>query len=116
MNKINYQGQTAKEMVNAITISFNRNINNEFGFVGELIKDDRFSSFDAEILYQLLIKKSPQPIETAPKDGTVIDIWHRQERITNARWNKDYKQWQDKLGNCYDFVYYWQPIPQIRGE
>lgn len=27
-----------------------------------------------------------QPIETAPKDGTVIDLWGRCGRIPNVRW------------------------------
>lgn len=27
-----------------------------------------------------------QPIETAPRDGTVVDLWYRGERITDYRW------------------------------
>lgn len=36
-----------------------------------------------------------QPIETAPKDGTIIDLWYPSEprRVTNCRWYKKSKYW-----------------------
>jgi hypothetical protein len=27
-----------------------------------------------------------EPIETAPKDGTLIDVWVSEERVTDVRW------------------------------
>lgn len=47
-----------------------------------------------------------QPIETAPKDGTFVDLWvvekfvlqherDKGERVVNARWGKDWKYLSD---------------------
>jgi hypothetical protein len=29
-----------------------------------------------------------QPIETAPKDGTPVDLWYEGERLTNYSWEQ----------------------------
>ena len=46
-----------------------------------------------------------QPIETAPKDGTLIDLWQKHEygecRLTNARWqDSDYHGG----GPCWEYL------------
>lgn len=75
-----------------------------------------------------------QPIETAPRDGTEIDVWEychdpawRPEshgiasgmRCTNVRWQND--QWEvffqhdgewDALSNDHYTVSHWIPIPR----
>lgn len=79
-----------------------------------------------------------QPIETAPKDGSEIDIWEychdpvwRPDpkdrgiengiRYTNVRWeDRAWHQFQDYLGDWVDVagadnhytVSHWMPIPQ----
>lgn len=34
-----------------------------------------------------------QPIETAPKDGTIVDLWTNYGRRTDCKW--DYYSWQN---------------------
>lgn len=57
--------------------------------------------------------KNPQPIESAPKDGTLIDIWYRQERIPNVYWNEEHSMWRDDSGDYFDDATHWRPIPTI---
>lgn len=76
-----------------------------------------------------------QPIETAPKDGTEVDIWVKalwsgrcagHWRIPNAEWNEERGQWisrfhQDRLPMEYTnegpdrksarVVTHWMPLP-----
>lgn len=65
-----------------------------------------------------------QPIETAPKDGTVIDLWdgHYGVRVTNARWDHHYwlngvpqgeKSWgrDDRDGPFCAKPTHWMPLP-----
>ena len=61
-----------------------------------------------------------EPIETAPKDGTRIDLWSRSERVPNARWDARRKAWvHDWLGD-FDSIdevrvdgnpTHWMPLP-----
>lgn len=67
-----------------------------------------------------------QTIDSAPKDGTRVDLWCDGERICNARWDADQKGWvspqpsdawgvsvlEDDLVYFVDDVIYWMPIPQ----
>jgi len=66
-----------------------------------------------------------QPIETAPKDGTVIDLWdgHYKHRVVNARWANHYwmngvpireKSWgsNDRDGPFCDKPTHWMPLPK----
>lgn len=60
----------------------------------------------------------PLPIESAPKDGTVIDVFSSKiGRITNAYWHDYDECWADDFQN-YDVIYitHWLPIPQVKGE
>ena len=44
-----------------------------------------------------------QPIETAPKDGTIIDVWHdRWGRHTDVKWG-EYRKYQTE-GHLYEPV------------
>lgn len=72
-----------------------------------------------------------QPLDTAPKDGTPIDMWSRRGRITNARWLtpvchvEEYKAWcAEEYEECGSYgltqlVYveidpeptHWMPVP-----
>ena len=62
-----------------------------------------------------------QPIETAPRDGTEVDIWVREylgwgkvsdkgHRITNVRWMECNKRWDNNLAT--DIPTHWMPIPE----
>lgn len=66
-----------------------------------------------------------QPINTAPKDGTVIDLWAGDYRYTNAYWFDHIKRnggWNGNLsgwvfeGEGTEYVYedptYWRRIPR----
>lgn len=70
-----------------------------------------------------------RPIETAPQNGTTIDLWIRYVegeggyRITNARWDRESGQWQDWApGDCGDMgwrqldwqhlITHWMPLPE----
>lgn len=68
-----------------------------------------------------------KPIETAPKDGTKIDLWVRGKRIPDAYWIKssDDPEFADWAVKTYDshlcetvdsFVYseptHWMPLPE----
>lgn len=51
-----------------------------------------------------------QPIETAPRDGTPVDLWHRVgTRMCEVWWDADDKCWS----NCSDDSDYthWMPCP-----
>lgn len=51
-----------------------------------------------------------QPIETAPRDGTVIDLWHvGGMRITEQWWDAEDESWCG-LGDDNDFSH-WMPAP-----
>lgn len=60
------------------------------------------------------------PIESAPKDGTKIDVWHVNERVTDVYWSEIQDAW------CFDGFFgpeeptpisslpaptHWQPLP-----
>jgi hypothetical protein len=66
-----------------------------------------------------------QPIETAPKDGTLIDLWGRNllrvdrrgERIVNVRWGactdwlgREHEDWLTGRGEDYRPTH-WMPLP-----
>lgn len=57
----------------------------------------------------------PFPIESAPKDGTVIDIFNRNGRATDVYWNPVYDSWSNGR-NHYSDATHWLPIPQVKGE
>jgi hypothetical protein len=56
-----------------------------------------------------------QPIETAPKDGTTVDLWsgHHQRRWADCCWN-DGKWWVYNNGyEPYEFdPTHWMPLPE----
>lgn len=61
----------------------------------------------------------PLPIESAPKDGTVIDVFGYYEgesfRVTDVSWNDTIKGFMN--GNIrYTHATHWLPIPQVKGE
>ena len=59
-----------------------------------------------------------QPIETAPRDGTLIDLWAG-ERIANCAWNVPSKCWGERIGVGSGWKYWavvldpthWMPLP-----
>lgn len=61
-----------------------------------------------------------QPIETAPKDGTTIDLWLQAgERIADARWNRDaWRFWCQDEFESMDWIKivgratHWMPLPE----
>ena len=69
-----------------------------------------------------------QPIETAPKDGTVVDLWARREqtdkyeRLADCHWcgmtdwlGNEYDGWDGLspgLRRTYDNPTHWMPLPE----
>lgn len=61
-----------------------------------------------------------RPIESAPMDGTKIDVWSRDERITDVYWS-DIQDWWCVDGMCgpeeptplhvAPAITHWQPLP-----
>lgn len=114
-----YQGQTIQEMVNLIMTSFLHN-KNEFDFTNDLVKSELFSGFDGEVLYNLLLQiTKPLPIESAPKDGTVIDIFSpTYGRVVDVSYGECYKAWHKPTRLTTLIVKdatHWLPIPQVKG-
>lgn len=61
-----------------------------------------------------------RPIETAPKDGTHIDLWAGEERVADCRWNVRSKRWEYWAWGDFDGMAmvkvdynptHWMPIP-----
>jgi hypothetical protein len=57
-----------------------------------------------------------RPIDTAPKDGTEIDIWMSGFRYPNSYWGKVEQAWLDVDGEkLYDIFFeeptHWMPEP-----
>lgn len=55
-----------------------------------------------------------QPIETAPKDGTEIDVWDKWGfRIPCVRWEVTFLWWAQDDGPCVtdDELSHWMPLP-----
>jgi hypothetical protein len=51
-----------------------------------------------------------QPIETAPRDGTPVDLWHKDGfRVTEQWWEKSDSTWS---GLAYDHFTHWRPITE----
>ena len=64
-----------------------------------------------------------QPIETAPKDGTLIDLWYPiRGRITNRRWYRKNKFWGgevgkfDRIATLDEEPTHWIPLPDAPKE
>ena len=61
-----------------------------------------------------------QPIETAPKDGTDIDLWLHGFRVADCYWDKVAGEWCDSDGdrlteNVVDYGQgptHWMPHPE----
>lgn len=55
-----------------------------------------------------------QPIETAPKDGEIVDLWHRvYGRITDTWW--DDGGWVPAADWQSDITH-WKPLPEPPGK
>jgi hypothetical protein len=61
-----------------------------------------------------------RPIETAPKDGTHVDLWAGEERVADCRWNISRSRWEHWGWGDYDGMdmvkvdfepTHWIPIP-----
>lgn len=67
-----------------------------------------------------------QPIETAPKDGTRVDLWADGERVCDAWWNANRGKWmnpqpttnwgipvlEDDEATDGDRATHWMPLPE----
>ena len=55
-------------------------------------------------------KMNWQPIETAPKDGVLVDLWHKGGfRVAEVWWDKDDACWSCSMDDL-DFTH-WMPLP-----
>ena len=59
-----------------------------------------------------------QPIETAPRDGTVIDLWFAGEwnrRMPDAYWSQHVRAWLPEGRGCSyldsPIITHWRPLP-----
>ena len=55
-----------------------------------------------------------QPIETAPKDGTSVDLWRGLNgmRLTNAHWSGNRWVWKHyRYHQTDDQITHWMPLP-----
>lgn len=58
-----------------------------------------------------------RPIDTAPLDGTEVDLWRDGERLTNWRFNARRHGWSQEVGYPVVTVYlikqpsHWMPVP-----
>lgn len=51
------------------------------------------------------------PIDTAPHDGTPVDLWHKSGmRITECWWDAEDECWSCAMGES-EFTH-WMPIPE----
>jgi hypothetical protein len=58
-----------------------------------------------------------QPIETAPMDGTIVDLWlvanKQGYRYANCWWCPDRKTWANAIGDFEEScATYWMPLPE----
>lgn len=61
-----------------------------------------------------------QPIETAPKDGSEVDLWTANGRVPDAKWNAKRSRWEEwGLGGFEQMTWvdvdypptHWMPLP-----
>jgi len=54
-----------------------------------------------------------QPIATAPKDGTVVDLWWKGQRMTGCWWNITMEKWTDDRSGLFykPDPSHWMPSP-----
>ena len=65
---------------------------------------------DNEDLVRVLDAVKWQPIETAPKDGSLVDMWHKNGfRVVETWWTDD-KCWACVMDDS-DFTH-WMPLPE----
>lgn len=73
-------------------------------------------------LSQQLANEQWQPIETAPKDGTTIDLWCRNishgstgaVRAPDSFWDDEVQKWEDRHGWILETKWkptHWMPLP-----
>jgi hypothetical protein len=83
------------------------------------IHDARIKELEAQVTWQ--------PIETAPKDGTVIFVWYEpaikhysafRNEIKKARWLDDLEEWsvEGVGGNVAPTVTHWMRLPETPKE
>lgn len=72
-----------------------------------------------------------RPIETAPKDGTVVDLWYGDQRYPNCEWDRSYaslpeqfcgwaQNYAERPGSTYPLPpgfrpTHWRPLPEPPG-
>lgn len=93
----------------------------------ELWKSERQSGIATKRLIEELLQALKQaqthewlPIESAPRDGTAIDVFTKYERIPDVHWNDKKLRWEHWFIGDYDSMQwvelsneplYWQPLP-----
>lgn len=59
-----------------------------------------------------------QPIETAPKDGSIVDLWVTEPslpggyRATDAWWDGRFDIWRTMHGEPVDRATHWRELPE----
>lgn len=71
--------------------------------------EDQINNHDVE--YVRVGNTGWQPIETAPKDGTVIDLWHKEYgRLCDTWWDAGDGVWA--ATGTTRAITHWMPIPE----
>lgn len=68
-----------------------------------------------DMLFDASLASSWQSIETAPKDGTIIDVWTQKDgRIPNVYW--DGEDWVSMYLMWSGIPTHWMPLPEPPGD
>jgi len=81
------------------------------GTLEELIEENEMEGHTVVALYLHPGNESAwQPIETAPKDGTLI-LLSRKHSMVVGYWNDEWETWKFHIDGLFNSATHWQPLP-----